>query len=844
MLARSLHLPFAGLVLFLQACTEIPSSVGASDPISKESPVEVTLDMRAQDILARMSLEEKVGQVLQADMSAVTPEEIREYNLGAVLNGGNSAPGGGKVASPQAWIDLADAYWLASTDKSDGGVGVPLLWGTDAVHGHNNLQNATIFPHNVGLGATRDPELIREIGEVTAREVRATGIEWTFAPTLAVARDDRWGRGYESYSEDPGIVAKFAAPFVEGLQGRAGHEEFLSGDRVLATAKHFLGDGGTQDGVDRGDTVGEVSDVFRTHGAGYGPAIDAGVQTVMASFSSVNGEKIHGSKYWLTDILRGELGFEGFTVGDWDGHSELPGCTNVDCPDAILAGLDMYMAPDSWKGLHASLIEQVLAGEVPEARLDEAVLRILRVKLQMGLFEAGPPSARAATKPDLLGAPAHRDVARRAVRQSLVLLKNEDQTLPIQPKNTRVLVTGSGADSMEQQTGGWTLNWQGTGNANDEFETGETIYSGIERAVASAGGEAFLVSSLPETVEADIAIVVFGETPYAEYRGDRTDVVFEFEDGENLAALNALKAQGIPTVSVFITGRPLWTNPHLNASDAFVVAWLPGSEGGGIADLLISSEDGSPRHDFSGKLSFTWPSDGRGARVNDPAEDERVLFPLGYGLTYGADVSLETLSEVPGVLPPTFNGAVVSRGEAQHPFSFYLGDLTYPRTRVIALEGASITGAVTTRGIDYRAQEDSRIFEWSGEDTAFAYVESDRPISLDLVGAVDTLVLELEWRVDAPPSESFLLGLGCGEGCVGLFDITDHLNEIAGMGWMQSRFPVHCFVGEGLDLERFTSPLGMTTSGTATVALHAARIKTVDDQALAQACPILDHSEL
>ena len=297
-----------------------------------------------------MTLEEKVGQVIQGDISTVTPEDAKNYNLGSVLNGGNSAPGGGKTASWQQWVEAADAYWRASTDKSDGGLGIPLLWGTDAVHGHNNLQMAVIFPHNSALGATRDEDLLRRIGKVTAHEVKATALDWVFAPTLAVARDDRWGRAYESYSEDQNLVSDLGAAILQGLQGNPDEGTFLGQKRVVATAKHFVGDGGTQYGIDKGDTIGRLGDIKKIHAHPYRAAIENQVQTVMASFSSVNGEKMHGSKSLLTRVLRREMGFNGFVIGDWNGHAEIPGCTATDCPDALLAGVDMYMAPDSWKG--------------------------------------------------------------------------------------------------------------------------------------------------------------------------------------------------------------------------------------------------------------------------------------------------------------------------------------------------------------------------------------------------------------------------------------------------------------------------------------------------------------
>ena len=591
---------------------------------------------QAEAILAQMTLEEKIGQVIQGDISTVTPEDAKNYNLGSVLNGGNSAPGGGKTASWQAWIDAADAYWLASTDTSDGGLGIPLLWGTDAVHGHNNLQMAVIFPHNSGLGATGDADLLRRIGKVTAHEVKATGLDWVFAPTLAVARDDRWGRAYESYSEDQKLVSKLGEAILQGLQGMPDSEAFLDDAHVVATAKHFVGDGGTQFGIDKGDTIGQLNDIKQVHAFPYRAAIKNKVQTVMASFSSVNGEKMHGSKMLLTNVLRDEMGFDGFVIGDWNGHAEIPGCTATDCPEALLAGVDMYMAPDSWKGMYETLLTQVKNGTVPMARLDEAVLAILKVKIRAGLLEAGLPSQRRGTDRALLGTADHQAIGREAVRKSLVLLKNNDALLPLDPSKN-ILVIGQAARSMQQQTGGWTLSWQGDNNANSEFETGETIFAGLEDAVVKAGGTirwAADANGLKSNTKPDAIIFVFGETPYAEFKGDMSDAVFEFADGENLAVLQELQTSGIPVVSVFLTGRPLFVNPHINRSDAFVVAWLPGTQGAGVADVLMKTTDDQINHDFTGKLSFSWPKRSDQLVLNRGDENYDPLFAYGFGLNY------------------------------------------------------------------------------------------------------------------------------------------------------------------------------------------------------------------
>jgi len=786
-----------------------------------EDPIEA----RANELLAQMTLEEKVGQIIQADIAAVTPEEAKAYNLGSVLNGGNSAPGGGKTATPEEWIALADEYWDASTDTSDGGVGIPLLWGTDAVHGHNNLQSATIFPHNIGLGAANDPELIGRIAAITAREIRATGLDWTFAPTLAVARDDRWGRTYESYSEDPDIVAQYSAAMVEGLQGTFGSDGFLSGEHVISTAKHFIGDGGTELGIDKGDTIGDLDDILEIHGAGYGPAIDADVQVVMASFSSVNGRKMHGYRELLHDHLRDELGFEGFVVGDWNGHGEIPGCTATDCVTALEAGLDMYMAPDSWRGLYDSLLASAKSGELNLDRLDEAVVRILEVKIRSGLIDGVRPSARAASDPATLGAAEHRATAREAVRKSLVLLKNENAILPLKPSQN-VLVTGSGADSMQQQTGGWTLNWQGTGNANDEFAAADTIFAGLKEALEAVGGSATLSGDGSYSARPDVAVIIFGEQPYAEYRGDRSDLVYETADGSDLALLKSFQARDIPVVAVFLSGRPMWVNPHLNASDAFVAAWLPGTEGGGIADVLVSDDQGDVRHDFTGRLSFSWPTLGDGKPING-MDAEGALFALGYGLSYGSTIDVGDLSEDPGIdLSQSFDGRIMARGDAAAGFAMYLGDSSNANIPLSTLIGRSLSGAISTKGTDYKAQEDAREIIWDGSAQGQYSVRANRSLDLRAAGLGKALDLVIEWRVQVAPTSPMEMVLGCGEGCAGVLDVTGLVSKSVDEGWTTARIPLACFERDGLDRSKIKTPFGLHSAAKAKISVHAIELES------------------
>ena len=626
------------------------------------SVVTEDVDAAVGIILADMTLAEKVGQMVQAEIGQVSAAQVREYNLGSVLNGGGSWPNG-KNSSLADWVALADSLYDASTDISDGGVGIPVIWGTDAVHGHNNVIGATIFPHNIGLGAANNPALMRQIGEATALEVAATGIDWVFAPTLAVVRNDSWGRTYEGYSEDPEIVAAYAGEIVTGLQGDS--SDRFGPAHVIATAKHFIGDGGTQNGIDQGNTVVSEAELRDIHGQGYTTALGAGAQTVMASYNSWNGSKLHGNQYLLTDVLKQQMGFDGFVIGDWNGHGQVPGCGDSECAQAIVAGVDMIMVPNAWQQFIQNTIAQVQNGAIPLSRIDDAVTRILRVKLRAGFADKVKPSARLyANNSALIGAAAHRTIARQAVRESLVLLKNSDNLLPLAP-NANVLVAGSGANNIGQQSGGWTVTWQGTGNSNSDFPGATSIYAGIQSAVNTAGGTTSLSTNGSFTGTApDVAIVVFGESPYAEGVGDLNSLEYQPGNKSDLALLQSLRDQDIPVVSIFLTGRPLWVNAELNASNAFVAAWLPGTEGAGIADVIFKTSAGATNNDFTGKLSFSWPNSSDQLVLNRNDTDYDPLFAYGFGLTYqdtdtlgdNLDISnsssgqADTLFSVPGTI--------------------------------------------------------------------------------------------------------------------------------------------------------------------------------------------------
>ena len=808
-------------------------------------PLDPELEARVDALIERMTLHEKVGQVIQAEIRSVTPRDVRRFDLGSVLNGGGSFPGNDKNASPESWLALADAFHEASTDTSDGGVGIPVIWGVDAVHGHNNVIGATIFPHNIGLGAARNPDLIRRIGEITAREVLATGLDWNFGPTVAVARDDRWGRTYESYSEDPEIVTLYARALVEGLQGAVGSTDFLGEERVIATAKHFLGDGGTFEGDDQGDTRASEEELRDIHGAPYVAALDAGAQAVMASFSSWHGRKMHGHRDLLTDVLKGRMAFDGVVVGDWNGHGQLPNCTNDNCADTLRAGLDLFMVPEDWRALHRNTLRQARSGAIPEDRLDDAVRRILRVKARAGLLDSGRPSERAlGGRFELLGAPEHREVARQAVRESLVLLKNSDNLLPLAPSSL-VLVAGPAADDIGRQSGGWTLTWQGTENTNDDFPGATSIWTGIQRTVEAAGGEAVLCQGCAYSGELpDAAIYVTGETPYAEGLGDVPSLEYSPADKSDVELMGRLRAAGIPVVTIFLSGRPLWTNPEINASDAFVAAWLPGSEGGGVADVIFGAADGGVAHDFRGKLSFSWPRslDQTVLNVGDPDYDP--LFPYGYGLTYADDGDLPELDETrpAGTAPVRTTDAggtadrVLFEGRTAEGWQFYVGDEA--DWRVTAPDGRGQTrrrvSGVVLSAVDRNVQEDARKAQWRGRNEAQIYLQS-APIDLRAETAAG-MTLEIDFLVEQAPARRVQMRMDCGYPCTGGLLVSPIFAGVPEGAWDTLQIPLRCFQDSGAEMDKIDTPFLITTNGPFTLRFSRIAIAPADPAALTAGC--------
>ncbi len=751
--------------------------------------IDPATEAKVDALLKRLTLEQKIGQMIQADIGSIKPEDLRKYPLGSVLAGGSSPPLGAPDRSPVApWLATSRAFNAVAMEQRPGHVAIPLMFGVDAVHGHNNVIGATLFPHNSALGAMRDPELIRKIGAATAVEAAAAGADWAFGPTLAVPQDDRWGRAYEGYSEDPALVASYAGAMVEGLQGKPGDWGIQKG-RVAASVKHFLGDGGTHDGIDQGDTRVDEATLIGIHNAGYPPAIRAGTMTVMASFSSWNGVKMHGNKSLLTDVLKGRMGFDGFIVGDWNGHGQIPGCTNTDCPATFNAGLDMAMAPDSWKGLFDTTLAAAKAGTIPMARIDDAVRRILRVKFKLGLFDTARPYEE---RPQEIGSAAHRAVAREAVAKSLVLLKNSG-VLPIKA-SASILVAGDAADDIGRQSGGWTLSWQGDGNINADFPGGTSIYAGIAAAAKAGGGLATLSPDGSFKAKPDVAIVVFGEQPYAEMRGDVRTLEFEPGDKQSLALLKKLKAAGIPTVSVFLSGRPMWVNPELNQSDAFVAAWYPGSEGGGIADVLVGG-----KRDFSGTLSFSWPKTAAQFVLNRGTPGYDPLFAFGYGLSYAKGAAVPALSEVAGIDASLSNTSLYfSRGRIPAPFRLELDP------------------AVTRAAVDSATAQEGAV------QLAWRSAGSVRILGPDLELVRETngdLNLQVTYRVDKAPGGPVALALGGGK-----VDVTKLLDPKP--GWHVLRVPLKCFRDRGAVVDKVSSPFALTATSPFTVSISDIRLAT------------------
>jgi beta-glucosidase len=582
-----------------------------------------SFDGRVRELLSKMTLEEKLGQMTQPEQDALKElQDIEKYFVGSLLSGGNSDPKAGN--SLQAWTDMYDRY---QTEALKTRLAIPLLYGADAVHGHNNVLGAVVFPHNIGLGCTRNPPLVESAARITAEEVRATGINWTFAPCVAVPRDERWGRTYEGFGESPELARTLGEAAVRGFQ----RNDLSNPLSVLACAKHFAGDGGTLMGtgafgqkrlLDQGDTRLSEADLREIHMQGYVSTIKAGVGSIMPSYSSWNGVKVSGSKRLLTEILKQEMGFEGFLISDYNAIDQITKDYKSAIEQSINAGMDMVMVPTKYQEFFTLLRDLVKEGRVPMSRIDDAVSRILRVKFAMGLMDKGRSVMADRSLHKTFGSQEHRQVARECVRQSIVLLKNDKRTLPVSKRAARIHVGGKSADDIGNQCGGWTIGWQG--KSGEVTPGGTTILKAIQQSVSQATKVTFTKDGTGAD-GADLGILVIGETPYAEGLGDREDLSLAEED---MVALDNMKKSGIPVVVVLISGRPVLIEQALGKADAFVAAWLPGTEGLGVADVLFG--DYKP----TAKLSFSWPRSMQQIPINVGDRDYNPLFKYGFGLTY------------------------------------------------------------------------------------------------------------------------------------------------------------------------------------------------------------------
>ncbi|MEK8033972.1 glycoside hydrolase family 3 N-terminal domain-containing protein [Ideonella sp. DXS29W] len=798
--------------------------------ITSSIPKDPAIESRVAQIVASMTLEQKIGQMTQPEIKSVTPDQVRQYFIGSVLNGGGSWPNGNKRAASSDWVALADQYYNASMSTTMA-TKVPIIWGTDAIHGHSNVYQATLFPHNIGLGAAHDPGLVKKIGASVGKAVRSTGINWVFAPTLAVAQDDRWGRTYESFSEDASIVRAYAGSYISGLQGT-----FATDANVVATAKHFMGDGGTDQGTDQGVNMASKDVMINVHGQGYYTALEAGAQTVMASFNSwtnpsqgINEGKMHGSKYMLTDVLKTKMLFDGFVVSDWNGIGQVPGCTNASCAQAINAGIDMVMVPDEWRAFISNTVAQVNSGAIPMSRINDAVTRILRVKMRAGMFNGRKPSQTAgAGDPQQLQA---RSLARQAVRKSLVLLKNNDAVLPL-ARGKKTLVVGKSANSMANQTGGWSLTWQGTGNSNADFAgISDTILSAIQQVAGADKVDYSETGAGKNVADYDVVIAVIGETPYAEGAGDinaSKTLAHSRNYPEDLAALNTVSGKGKPVVTLLLSGRPVYANDLINKSDAFVAAWLPGTEGRGVTDVLYRNAKGNVDFDFTGSLSFSWPKDACQTPLNK-GDGQEPQFALGYGQKY---TKPKTLAQLPTpAIPNTCSGgagtlmifnqvdyppfALTVNAEANNWQNVKIGsDLN-----AIINVPSSGNPAIRVQTTQINTQQDAKQVTWFSHSQFFSQAASGQDLSIYTDGT-----LEFDWMVAQAPSSTVKLQMDCGYPCRGSLDITSLLRSAPLNTKQTVKVPLSCFASAGATLGSIDTPFSIESLGTLKLSLTQMKV--------------------
>lgn len=789
--------------------------------------IDRAVEEAARGILVRMTVEEKIGQMIQPDLVELTAEDVRDYRIGSALNGAGRWPGGNRRSGAKEWARTISGFWEAAEEAyRDRPFRIPFMWASDAVHGHNNVHGATIFPHNIGLGAARDPELVRRIGAATAREVAATGMDWTFAPTVTTPRDLRWGRCYEGYSQDPEIVHAYAHAMVKGLQGEA--DSLRAGSGVVSCVKHWVGDGGTFEGEDRGIARCSEDELRNVHSRGFFAGIEAGAQSVMVTYSGWEGSgrvetRVHGSEYLITDVLKDALGFDGIVIGDWDAHPYVEGCTPGDAGNVIRAGVDVLMVStrEKWQAVYHSAVEQVRSGAIPMSRVDDAVLRILRVKQRAGLWDKQPPAERRPEdRATALGAPEHRELARTAVRKSLVLLKHDNAALPL-ARTSKVLITGSAADAVRKQTGGYTVTWQGDDVGMDDFPGGFTVADAVRYVVGEDRCTVDPHLEHADPSEYDVVLVAIGEDPYAEMFGDikpwRSIAYAELKPAyaHDLAVLRRLREFASKVVTVAFGGRPLYMTEEINLSDAFVAAWLPGPDARGITDLLFLDSQGQRAHDFQGRLSFVWPR-GRHAATVDSGHEP--LFPYGYGLTLrgtgdaaaGSTGPLPLDEEETTAGAPSLTASRVAIGPGADPYVFEYS-ATDNGPQPIAAESRTETAFISVEPIDHLGHRDAISLTFRDIRTfVYARESGGKPYDLrDFAAAGGRLSFHV--RVFEAPAGPFHLTCHDDYPQQPALDIADRLRELPVGEWVPFDVPLAELVAVGVEFDHVDVPFMVYT---------------------------------
>jgi len=839
---KSIHITLLTLIISSCNVQESPNIIETKKVNwSNEKLCSVSVDDKfINNLVQKMTLEQKVGQVIMPDIDEVTPQDAKKYQLGTFLNGGGKFPNKNKNSSVEDWKELSRDFYNSSPTVD--GIVIPILWGTDAVHGHNNVIGATIFSHNIGLGSTMNPDLIKKIGQAVAREVLSTGIPWTFAPTIAVPQNDLWGRTYEGYSENPELVSLLGEAMILGLQGEG--EEFLDSNHVLATAKHFLGDGGTENGIDQGNTILSEQDLRDIHGEPYFSAISSCIQTVMASFNSWNGEKAHGSKFLLKDILRDQMGFDGLVIGDWNGHGQVPECSKENCPQSFNAGVDIFMAPDEWKPLYKNTLMQVKNGDIPIERLDEAVKNILSVKYLLGMFDGRKPHMYPY---NYIGDASHREIARQAVRESIVLLKNNNNTLPIK-NGKHILVIGDSAKRITKQMGGWTITWQGRENNNSEFPNSKSIYDAIKYKTEKNGGTVEFSDTSNYEKKPDLVIFVYGEDPYAEGDGDRKHIFFENQDSMFIKYMKDLHEENIPSVSLFISGRPLIVNKEINLSDSFVQLWLPGTAIEGVTDVIFTDTNNEINYDFKGKLSYSWPKYSYQTKLNYGDKDYDPLFPYGFGLTYSDDTYMNSIDATETI--PQKDEITLFLGSAYPSYKEVISYYDSDKNEQV-YEGISADiyknerAGLSISKFDYKKQDDAKRIDF-GQLNTFKTWEISSGSNEDLSYMQDGS-LELILRSQNLPDKTLELVIECSKNqeqtnmsgtkeCYQSFNLSNILKKELTGAWQKITMPLSCLNNKNFEISSITSRAKLTTIGDWVLDIHS--IKYLNNKK-AETCKLL-----